>query len=489
MPEQIKPNSTVERGFVDTGSLPKSPYADLIGALQQNTRSGINVLGMAVEAERANIEEKLSSPLLTAEEIDEIEKNAKFPVARLMAKNRKGQFLAEQERATIEDDLASATDVVDARDRLVAHQARVLEGINDAGVAAGVREHFAAMGAPLLGEAAKRREVIRDIGERADVNGTLAAAAKKGGVYLSEIITGSIKDQMMTDPTKVSDLHTDAAQTIANRYAENPDTADDLYQAIDTVVGTPGAVLLESDKDKYLGVKAGIQAEERARNRRALAGVTSTKREEAAKRLIFAHVRANPRGTPLPPDLADLIETDFKDPKAGEKWLLDLQAQQGKPGVVGSDPYNRALSALKSSLPTDAFTGGRDPVAAERRISVFNRLAASVDPSVLDDDQLAENTMSELASRAEQLAAKEDELLTRTKEQRELVLREQAVSGRAALQAGDVERAAKIAKRIEQFKANPENRILQREIVRSDLFRYAESLGIDIQDDLIDLYP
>lgn len=487
MPEQIKPNSTVERGFVDTGSLPRSPYADLIGALQQNTRSGINLLGMAVEAERANIEEKLSSPLLTAEEIDEIEKNAKFPVARLMAKNRKGQFLAEQQRATIEDDLASATDVVDARDRLIAHQARVLEGINDAGVAAGVREHFAAMGAPLLGEAAKRREVIRDIGERADVNGTLAAAAKKGGVYLSEIITGSIKDQMMTDPTKVSDLHTDAAQTIANRYAENPDTADDLYQAIDTVVGTPGAVLLESDKDKYLGVKAAIQSEERARNRRALAGVTSTKREEAAKRLIFGFVRTHPRGTPLPPELADLIETDFKDPKAGEKWYLDLQAQQGKPGVVGSDAYRRGLSALKAAIPDEGY--GKDPVLIERRVSIYNRLSAAVSPSVLDDPQLLENTMSELSSRAEQLAAKEEELLKRLKDERALVMREQAVAGRAAKRAGDIEKATKIAQRIQNFKANPENRIMQREIVRSDLYRYAESLGIDIQDDLIDLFP
>lgn len=489
MAQEIKPNSTVERGFVDTGSLPQTPYTSLIRALSGASADAMNYLEQSIEKERVDIAKKLESPLLTAPEIDEIEKSAKFPVSRLLAKNRRGQFLAEQERATIEDDLANAPDVVAARERLIAHQARVLENVTDAGVAAGVREHFAAIGAPLLGEAAKRREILRDLGERADVNGTIAAAAKKDGDYLANIIVGAVGEETLARPDNVSQLHSDASTAIANRYAENPDTADELIKAIQTLTSTPGVFALESDKNKYLRVQDVIQTEERKRSAGALTEKALTARERAAKHQVYVWVRDNPRGTPLPPDLFQTLIENSKDPKAAEKWLFDLQAQQGKAGVVDSPYYKRALSSLKAGIPIDIATGAKDPVAAERRVSVFNRLAAAVDPAVLEDPQTAEATMSELASRAEQLASKEDELLKRTKEQRELVLREQAVSGRAAMQAGDVERAAKIARRIEQFKANPENRILQREIVRSDLYRYAESLGIDIQDDLIDLFP
>lgn len=485
MAEQIKPNTTVERGFVDNGSLPQSPYASLVSALAAQTQSGLNLLQDTMEKEQKVVAEKLSSPLLTKEEINEIEQNAHFPVTQLLARNRKGIFLAEQERAAIEDDLATATDVVDARDRLVKHQARVLEGVNDAGIAAGVREHFADIGAPLLAEAAKRREVLREVGEREDVNGTMAAAAQKGGTYLSNVIIGAVRDQHMADPSKVSDLHTDAARTIANSYAENPDTADEAYQAIDTLLGTPGAIALESDKAKYLRVKDVIQNEEKKRNAAALTANNLTARERAAKHLAYDWVTKHP-DEPLRADIFEALIENSKDPKATEKWLMDLKVQQGKGNVIDSKPYKRALATMKAAIAADAAA---DPVLAERRIGAFNRLATGVDPSVLDDESKAESTMSELASRAEQLATKEDQLIEQAVTNKTETLRKLAITGKAANAAGDVEKAAKIAKRMTDFKANPENRVLQREIVRADLLRHAESLGIDMQDDLLDLYP
>lgn len=483
MAEEIRPNSEVSRGFVDTGRPGPTQLSSLAEALQVASESGKDLFILARDKELADIEDKLSSPLLSAEEIDEIEEGAMFPIAAMKARNRKGQLFAEETRPEAEDRLAKAQDVVEARKILGELQARDLARAGgDAAVQAGIREHYASIAEPLLREASVKRRQLRALEERENRNATLGLAARKDGRYLAEVIAGQVSEETLVDARNVPALHDDAVQTIINRYVENPASAASMLDTIDAVLETPGVVSLESDKEKYLNAQRFIvKGQETLKVEKTDKEIRSAE-HRAAKQAIFSFVKS---GTAPSSDAIERLYASAEDPQTAEKWLTELQKQNGTNGVIGTPAYTRALNVVKATSLNDLSEP--DPIVLGKRMSIFNRLAAGVDSSVANDPALLETTLTELADKSATLADKEAALLKQveldTKETRKRLL----LSGRAAAQAGDTARAAKLAKLAADFKANPKNRIVQTQIVQSELYRHAESYGINMQDDVVDL--
>ena len=491
MAEKITPNGTIERGFVDTGRLGRTGFdalADTLGVASEATKQG---LLMARDRELKDIESKLSDATLTEAEIQEIEQSAKFPIAGMLARNRRGQLVAEQvlQDENISEALAGAADPIEAREILRKAKQRAYERAGgDAGVLAGINEHLGQVAGPLFQQAAKERRVRREQSARVERNSLLGSAVDQGGVYGAEVIVGMIEDQTLADPTNISELHSDAAQAFENRVNLDPTSFGQVEETIESILNTPGAISLKSDEAKYIGVLDKIEA-----YRKAAAAEFSTD-----KALKEAHAAAGSRINSILTLGAIPTEADIKayadtatDPIAADKRARAMIAERTKNPVYASPAYKRQKAQLDLRMKSALDRTDEDdiPKIADA-IDTFNTLAGSVDPSVLQDEQAAADAFSKLADMSIKDASSN---VDRLAAQRVLIEDENTeISNRlldaeeAGLTLGNEAQLRKTLERNVKALAGGDAGIQRR--IRFRLAREAETNGINMNDDIVNLW-
>ncbi len=482
MAEEIRPSHDVAAGWIDTSLAGPTGVDGLAGLLEGLSKAVGTGVEIWQERERAAVESKLSNPFLTPQEAQEIEKDANFPTSKLLARNRRGMAVAEQWRPQVEAALADSKDPIEARDVLAKFQQQASEGINDASVLAGIHEHFAAFAPRLLAEASKRREINQDLEERQNTNIILSTAAQKGGSYFSEVLAGLASDDHLVNRDKVPQLHSDAADALLNRYAENPDSAGEIFKAVDQITKTPGLFTTEGEKQNYFRVRDAIRKVESKRNDDA----GSEKARKAIHRQAELEVMGYlDRGQPVPDEVMGRYTSTADSAITAANKIKTYKKSNNIDGIFGESAYERGKALIRASAKKDVF--GNSDVG--RQLAIYDELAGAINPAILDGPpEKAEAMIQELARRSRDLADKQEALI-KEREQKLEEMQVRAFTNKAkALEVGNQKALKDIEDFQKQIKYQQENRVLLREQVRNQLYQQAEAYGIDIRDDLIDHY-
>lgn len=403
MAEELRVIGTIEKGFVDTGRPGPGgldALGDALGRFGDLVGDSIKFAEREAKLEEQEVVEALSSPLLSEDEIREIEEASRFPLAKIRAQNRRGEFLVQKELEKIQDAAANAADPIEARRILREYQQRILDGVEDPAVQAGIRERMAREGSQILGEASKRRIAAREAEEIRTTSEDLRASMEYGGaVGLFNTLAPMMEDEVISGGSQ-QDIAVRGLQVIENFWrdgddddpSKNPNT-DDALEAIDLVLDN-GNLDAKSRgaytemRDKIVGAEAT-----RARTYDATDEPTKTELHAQAQIRILNFKDENPT-TQVPISMQRaLIETAPTAPRAvaAREWLKDNVTPVG---VLLTDTWEegrRRLAgqarAVAQGLTPAGMEVALNPASMASAIAFYERVGANLDPK-MEPEQL-----------------------------------------------------------------------------------------------------
>lgn len=402
MPVALQPGTVVDGGRVDLGQPENSGLRGLANSLDVAVRSAADIAATAQENEFKQISALLNDATAGPDEVAEIASNAYFPLNRFAAQNRQGEALVAGARKIIEDDLVNATDPVDARARLRVHQEKLMEGINEPGVQAGVRQAIADMAGPMLNRASAQRVELRNVQRQKDESFILREGLRQSPEDFHLAIQGIFADQNL-DATREPDIHETAAQTLLNELVEHPDSFLSVRQAAEGVLAGD-TVTDAKDRAQYSAVLKAVKAIEDDKSssltveqeKKALRGVYGQR--------ILESIAANPGMWPDQEDVDGYVANSPDPLAANANIQRTVEASRGRPiGIVGTDAYKNGKDSLKALGGTQMFPGtnvpvpgsSADPETLAYANELYEQITGSMDPRL---EPLEANTQAQQAA-------------------------------------------------------------------------------------------
>jgi len=455
MPEEIRVNTEIERGFV--GSRPAPGKLDALRVALQGVKDVRSGVERFQAREAAEVEDLLSSPLVTENEAQEIRDSAITPLAKLRAENRQGELIVQREVESLQDAISNAPDAIEARKILRQRQQELLDAHGDeAGIASGIRERFADVAPNLLGEASARRIATRERQERLAVDEDLRLNLESSGAlgYVNTLIP-HLTDEALTGGD-VDGILADAAIVLENHWKSGDDVEDpdgnvntvDSLESIDILLED---IPLDAKQRKaFTDLRQRIQSgEEAARRARATSDKPAKDAAHAqAQQDIINWIDANP-DQPLPPQMTRRLiasgDTAAKK-RAAREWLKD----QAPPlGVVNTEIWEQGRTQLRAQAELE-FEASidfdlEDNVSPADILAVYESLGARLDPALADDPaelrRVRENAIAEATVKAKERV----DLRRQTRQDRVAQTERFTVEYQRRIASGDREGAARLA--------------------------------------------
>jgi hypothetical protein len=434
MPEEIRPSRSIESGRVDTGRPGTSGLASLGQALRTVSNTVGDLTERAAEKELREMEDLLSSPLLSENEIQEIEESATFPLGRIKARNRRGSFLAQQAYDNVFDQVSQAPDATSARKILREAQQGILGQSDDASVQAGIRERFSEFGTELLSEAAQRRVVARAREETINVAEDQRVALESGSrLNFGNVLVGQLEDEQIANGDVAALVDTSILSLEAYWLAGDDDEigkgnvhANRTLDHIDLILDE--VPMESSERLKFSRLRERIEAGEEA----AIANPEKLQ-TDALKRAHKNHGAAltnwsldNP-GV-IPPEALTRPYLATAPTESARRAALEFV--QGVPdsgqvvGVTGTKQNTQTRGILLRRLA--AFDAELSPEDAEA-ISFYDTLVSELDPDLRSDEAELRRQLDDIASLAVARTSEgRDEMRIREAEAQGAVQRETA---------------------------------------------------------------
>lgn len=379
MAEKITPMPVVGGGSVDVSAPNDSGLRTLAGSLDVAVRSAAEIGQQAQLNEFHNVQSLLNDATLGPDEAKEIAGNAFFPVNRFAAQNRAGEARVHAARDVIEQDLLSAPDSIEARRRLRVHQQKLMEGENELGVQAGIRQAMADLAPALINDASKKRLELRNIQRRNDESFILRDQLTRDPKGFTGALGGILADQEM-DATQEPDVHKTAGQTMLNMLIENPAAAPFIKQAAREALDG-GLVEGAENRAQYTGVLKAVETLEKA----AAASVSTEKAQKAYRNKLGLDIYdLHLAGEYIPEDMKRAYVSTFSDPLTGEAHLRTLyeSARNAPAGVIDTDAYRAGLENIKANQRTNIFIAPteEDNQIRAATLEIYDSIMGSVDP-------------------------------------------------------------------------------------------------------------
>lgn len=403
MAEELRVNRAIASGFVETRRSPETPLEGLNRALNRGGRfiaSGLNFAARQAEKELREADKLLSSPLITEEEVAEIEENATYPLAKFRAANRRGELLVQREAERLQDEVDNTPDPLAARALLQKEQAALLETVDDPAVAAGIRERMASLAPTLLSQASRRRIETRNAQEALTVDETLRLALEKEGAlgYVGNLIpmmreeesSGGDVDALLGRAAGVLEAHWLSGDD------EDPNDnvfADSTMEAIDQLM--EDGTLDSKQRKAFAALRQRIENDEEATRRRLAGSGASVEKQTHLRQqtAILDWKRDNP-DTPVPQNLRDSYLRTAPTPaaqRAAQKWLEQNVVTEG---VLHKNEWQNGEKRVKAVFNLQARGIGDssvdlslNPVLMEHALNVYREIGASL-PTELEGEEL-----------------------------------------------------------------------------------------------------
>lgn len=388
----------------------------LARALGVIAKTGQQIATIASEEEVRRVDDLISNPVLTDEEIDEIAGNTWSPLARRRARNRQGELIVERNYDRIEEATASARDTVEARQQIRTIQQEMLEGVNSPEIRAGVHERMAAVAPNLLSTAAKTRRERRARVELEGIGEDIALSVlHRGGPGAVDTVKGMLVDQTLTDANP-EDIRTAVLNTYSSLYAEGARmgemnaNAPQVIRALTETLADPDIFPRGSTQRRKATALRKSMMSELESERRSLATQDTGAFEADYREALRIHMS----GRPLSPEMVERM-TNSATKLSQFNALEKLVEEQNESKTVTTDEYRRARSRL-DGLHTNR-TGYRTKLGSEA-LELFDRAASTLefipDPAerakVLNDlanfanDEAKNNNKTRKAEREEAIA-------------------------------------------------------------------------------------
>lgn len=479
----ITPMPVVGGGTVDVSRPNDSGLRGLAQSLDVAVRSAAEIGQQAQANEFQNVQSLLNDATVGPDEAKEIAGNAFFPINRFAAQNRAGEAKVHAARNAIEDDLAAATDSIDARQRLRAHQQKLMEGENDLGVQAGIRQAIADMAGPMINKASATRLELRNRTRRNDESFILRETITNDPENFVPALQAILSDQN-ADATQEPDIHETASQTLLNTLIENPGSVLAVKDAATAVLAS-GSVVNAKDRALYGGVLKAVERIEDDTNTATTTAAQQKRDRNLYGMKIVDHLRLHP-GTMPDPDLWNGYIANSPNPVVAETQLRNfMEASKGASiGILGTDAHANG----KKTLDRMFATAYDQPVSAEQReiqaaaYELYDQITGSIDAQVTIDPAEAATQAQQAAQIAHDRAATfvsqtKDAATARETRKKELLARQLEAVGR-----GDVSALRQIKK--ERTELDSETVLQSRRGLIRGVIDQARQYGIDIDTDL-----
>lgn len=379
----------VSGGSADVSRPNDSGLHGLADALSVGVRSAADIAVTAQANEINHVTSLMNDAVAGPDELKEIHDNAFFPLAKYAVKNRMGEALVAQNRQGIEDALAAAPDPIAARETLRAKQQELAQQAGDPAILVGIHQAIADLAGPALNKAAARRQEMLNQ-QRRQAEATLFQGTSDDPAAFAKAIGGAVFDQNLADPTKVSEVHQSASQTLLNRMIENPDFTQRAKDAARAALALPN--LTPEDRRQYNSVLHTARAlEEKEKD-----GLTYAQNRAAAFNAIESQIIAYVEsGRPVPTELIDQAGSLAPNRLAFHTSLIDFveKTRQRTTGLLMSPVAGDARQQLKEQLNATkkpSITGARteraySPQFVTDALQSFDALMERV-PRDLDTD-------------------------------------------------------------------------------------------------------
>lgn len=477
----LTPMPVIDAGRVDVSAPNESGLGGLARSLDVTVRSVAEIGQIAQENEFKNVQSLLNDATMGPDEAKEIAGNAFFPINRFAAQNRAGEARVHAERNAIEDDLAKAVDSIDARQRLRAHQQRIMEGENELGVQAGIRQAIADLAGPMINKASATRLELRNRQRRNDESFILRETLIKDPDTFVTSLQGILADQQM-DATQEPDVHETAAQTLLNTLIENPPSVVAVKEAAQAVLAS-GAVVNAKDRALYTGVLKAVERVEDDTNTEASTAAEKKRMLNFYGLKITDHLRLYP-GSEIPEALARGYRENSTDPLTADgKLRAAMEAAKGSSiGIVGTDAHKngkKTLDRLFAASMTQVTTPEGNEIKASA-YELYDAITGSIDPRVAGEPAEAALQAQQAAQVAHDRAkafSEATKTAATTREARRAEIDEAQIQ---AVMAGDMATIRKLEE--ELTKIDSESMLQSRRGLIRGVIDYAEQTGIDMQD-------
>lgn len=480
MPVALDKMPVVGGGTVDVSRPNDSGLHSLANALGVAVQSAAEIGQVAQANELNRINALMNDATAGPDEIAEIAENAYFPLNKYAAKNRIGEAIIAQNRTAIEDDLASANDPVEARERLRAQQQRLAENVNDPAVLVGIREGIAALAPGALNEASRRRRETLNLQKR-QAESIIFSDAYTAPESFATAVNNAVYDQTLADPTKVHEVHDTAAQTLLNTMIEDPGSISAVkasaYAAIEATE------MSANDRAKYTAVIHAAHVYERANNEKT----TTKARQEAAfdaasRRVIDAMSSGR---VPNPADIR-LVRELTPNPFATDSALSSFTDRlRNRPtGMLSSTMADDARKQLEAELKGAKDEFGINKLYTSEDLTValrgFDSLMERLDPSLVVTDPAEARKQVALAQEAakshvqhfqETRAVYQEKRIKAEAKKQELFKQLETAT------EADLSQIEDNLRRLEGFLQTSEY-----DALLSELYEDAEELGVDLID-------
>lgn len=423
MSEELRVDRTVERPFVALRG-GESGLERLGRALGQGARATQQLASIAereARREAEEIQEALASPLITEEEIAEIEGDATFPLGRIKAQNRRGELMVESQFDQIQQQVEAAPDAIAARQILRKIQQQILDGLEgqDTAIAAGVRNRMATIAPRILAEGSERRIKMRKRQERLDVNETNRLALETSGPeWAAATIIDGWTDELVAQGDS-EQYASDTSEMLLNHYlqGDNDDPlnnihADDVLETIDLLLAKDTGIPrdLEKERGTLIELRQKIENDEQNRfSKIEASGKLSASQAYANsyKRLV-AHRETKP-GEPIPEALiADAWNNAPSRTEVDELegWLKENAPEQG---ALYTTTWQENFSKLRQIFAADFESGGLQFAGASALIdadAIYSDIGRRVPASTSPEDlrTIARESAIEAVNQAREIA-------------------------------------------------------------------------------------
>lgn len=406
MAEALKPMPLVDGGRVDVSSPNDSGIGGLARALDVTIRSAADIAATAQENEFKQVESLLNDATIGPDEAKEIAGNAFFPINRYNALNRAGEARVAQMRTQIEDELVKATDPVDARMRLRKIQQDLMDGEQDAGVQAGIRQAIADLAGPAINKASAKRVELRNIQRRKDESVIFRETLINDPDGFADQLKAIFGDQSL-DATQEPDVHATAAQTMLNLLIEDPDSMGTVREAAQAALDS-GTVQNAEDRKQYTAVLSTVNQLEKAR----ASQFSDTDRKNSLKAYwgneLDNWFRTHPNQYP-PSEMVEGYKSGHDDPLAAvSKIRTHMEATKGgSVGAIGTQAYadgKKTLDRLFASSPLIVKDEAAREVEAAA-YALYDQLVGAMDPNVINDEAVLRQETQALAELAQRQAS------------------------------------------------------------------------------------
>lgn len=354
MPVAIQPGRSDARGFVTSQRPGPTTLDALASALDAGTDLAKTEYDKFQKKQLDEATDLLSSPLITEEEIAELEARTNSPLIHQRARNARGGLIVEERIAAIEDEASKAPDALTARTKLREAQQALIESEQDPAVRAGIRQRMAEHSTRILSQAAVRRVDTVKREHKMTVASDLQAGLENGATAYGEIFSGHLYDATIAGED-MYEFNQDAVGTLRNYWQSGDDGLDDnpdtprVLEAIDIALQNPGLI---DHKERSLWTQFREEVETDKERRKGNPEAALLKVEEANHLAMMKAadnwIAKNP-GKPFPPEWAQQLRDAAPSRAAlnAVRSLVDTQlADERLPGVLGTREYQEAHSML-----------------------------------------------------------------------------------------------------------------------------------------------